>query len=736
MGRGSHRFAWKPGVVGLALAGGLSVAPWAAAADEGDNTGNAGQPRALAPVTVSAGDLARENSSEERGGYTLGATQSATGLLLAPRETPQSMSIITREQIEDEGLEDTREILRRAPGVSLTRSDSNRYSFSSRGFTIRQFQFDGLLTPISNYWNFGATDMDAAIYDRVEVIRGATGLMTGAGEPSALVNFVRKRPGREFAASGALSVGSWDARRAEVDLTLPLTEDGRVSSRVVAVRDDSDSYMRLFDDDRRTLYGVVSAELTPRTLLVAGVEHQNNHSNGMGAGFPLFHSDGTRTDFPRSVVNTTDWAEFETTSTTAFLDLTQALGNGWQLRGAFSYNEGDYFMEYLFRGGYPDPDTGEGMSGSFTKYDGDRRYHQMHLTATGPVEAFGRFHEVSLGWMNIKDDYLMKAAYPVNAPDIGSFFDWRQSDVPRPQWGPYGDVDDSVVRQSGGYAVTRLSLADPLHAIVGARISQWEIDQMYFGSPTDYQVSDEVTPYAGLIYDFSPVYSGYLSYTRIFQPQNNRDPQGDLLDPVRGTSQEIGLKAEWLAGRLTGAVAAYRMEQDNLAEEIPGASQPGRPDEAAYRAVDGATVEGFDAELTGELTRYWQISTSYTHFTAKDADGKTLNRTHPRSQFKLFTRYQPPAPRRRLTLGAGVTWQSGFSRYTSARVPVHGRTKVGQGSYALVDLMARYQITPALSATARVNNVLDREYYTQAGFYDQAWWGEPRSATLTLRLDL
>ncbi len=68
-------------------------------------------------------------------------------------------------------------------------------------------------------------------------------------------------------------------------------------------------------------------------------------------------------------------------------------------------------------------------------------------------------------------------------------------------------------------------------------------------------------------------------------------------------------------------------------------------------------------------------------------------------------------------------------------MPVHGRTKVGQGSYALVDLMARYQITPALSATARVNNVLDREYYTQAGFYDQAWW-EPRSATLTLRLDL
>ena len=734
MGRAAHYCFWKPGVFTLTmLVGGLGMAPWAAASDDGrDSEGAAGQ-QSLAPVTVSAGDLALENSSEERGGYTMGATQSATGLLLAPRETPQSVSIITRQQIEDEGLEDTREILRRAPGVSLTRSDSNRYSFSSRGFAIRQFQFDGLLTPISNYWNFGATDMDAAIYDRVEVIRGATGLMSGAGEPSALVNFVRKRPGPDFAARGALSVGSWDARRAELDLTLPITDDGRVSSRVVAVRDDSDSYMRLFDDDRRTLYGVVSAELTPRTLLVAGIEHQNNRSNGMGAGFPLFYSDGTRTDFRRSVVNSTDWATFETTSTTAFLDLTQALGNGWQLRGAFSYNEGDYFMEYLFRGGYPDPDTGEGMSGSFTKYDGDRHYHQMHLTATGPVEAFGRFHEVSVGWMNIKDDYLMRAAYPVSAPDIGSFFD---SDVARPEWGPYGDVDDSVIRQRGGYAVTRLSLADPLHAIVGARVSQWEIDQMYFGSPTDYRVSDEITPYAGLIYDFNRTYSGYISYTQIFQPQGNRDAQGDLLDPVRGVSQEVGVKAEWMAGRLIGALAAYRMEQDNLAEEIPGASQPGRPDAAAYRAVDGATVEGFDVELTGELTDHWQLSTSYTHFTAKDADGKTLNRTHPRSQFKLFTRYQPPAPQRRLTLGAGVTWQSGFSRYTSARVPVQGRTKVGQGSYALVDLMARYQITPSLSTTVRVNNLFDREYYTQVGFYDQAWWGEPRSATLSLRLDL
>ncbi|KAF0804946.1 TonB-dependent siderophore receptor family protein 9 [Alcanivorax xiamenensis] len=715
---------------GLAMvtAGGVVSAPVYAQSQEEE-------PRALAPVKVSAGDLSLENSSEQRGGYTLGATVSATGLLLSPRETPQSVSIVTREQIEDQGLVSTREVLEQAPGVSMIRSDSNRYAFSSRGFSIRQFQFDGLLTPISNFWNFGATDLDAAIYDRVEVIRGATGLMSGAGEPSALVNFVRKRPGREFAASGAVSTGSWDARRAELDLTMPLTEDGRVSSRVVAVRDDSESYMRVFDDDRRTLYGVISAELSPSTLLVAGVEYQDNHSNGMGAGFPMFYSDGSRTDFPRSVVNTTDWSQFGTTSTTGFMDLTHALGNGWQLRGAFSYNDGDYDMEYLFRGGYPDPDTGEGMTGSFLNYRGDRQYYQMHLTATGPVEWFGRIHEVSLGWMRVKDDYVMRAAYPVASPDVGSFFDWRDSRVPRPVWGDYSNVDDSVIRQNGGYVVTRLSLADPLHAILGARISQWEIDQVYFGTPTDYRVSDEITPYAGLIYDLNDVYSAYASYTQIFQPQNNRDPQGDLLDPIHGNSQELGLKAGWAGGRLTGAVSVFRTEQDNLAEEIPGVSLPGQPDQPAYRATSGATVEGVDLELTGELTPHWHVSTSYTHFTAKDADGQTLNRTQPRSLFKLFTRYQPPVERR-LTLGAGVDWQSGFSRYTSSRVPVVGRTKVEQGSYALVNVMARYQITPELSATVRLNNAFDKTYYTNVGFYDQAWWGEPRNVTLSLRMAL
>ena len=170
-------------------------------------------------VTVTGASLG--GITEGTNSYTTESMSTATGLTLAPRETPQSVSVVTRQQIEDQGLRDTGAILASAPGISVTRSDSNRYSFSARGFSIDNFQFDGLSTPILSLWNYGTTDIDAAIYDRVEVVRGATGLMNGSGNPSAAVNFVRKRPLRDFAASASIGAGSWDKIRGEADLSCP-----------------------------------------------------------------------------------------------------------------------------------------------------------------------------------------------------------------------------------------------------------------------------------------------------------------------------------------------------------------------------------------------------------------------------------------------------------------------------------------------------------------------------------
>ena len=713
--------------VRIALLGGAFVSLMASAEESAE------KPVLTLQATDVQGEAYRPQTTEGSASYTTGAMSTAIGLPMAIRETPQSVSVVTRQQIEDEGLSNTAQILDSAPGMSPVRNDSNRLSFSARGFTIDNFQFDGLASPINGFWNFGATEMDSAIYDRVEIVRGSTGLLTGAGSPSAAVNFVRKRPLPEFAASGSAGIGRWDERRGDVDVSAPLTEDGRIAARVVAAYSQKDSHVSYLDYGSRTLYGVVSSELGPRTRLTTSLEYQKNETDGMGSGFPLFYKDGGRTDFGRSAANNTKWGYFGTESTTAFVDLEHQLENDWKLRAAYSRFEGNYRMRYLYRGGYPDRETGRGMSASFLKYEGERTRDDWHLTASGPFQLLGRSHELAFGAMSIDDDLTIDQFRPLGTvPDTGNFMDWNSNHIAEPAWANVRASGDAThTRQNGGYAVTRLSLADPLHLILGARVSNWEIDQDYYGSLRQYRYRNEVTPYAGLVYDLNSTYSLYTSYTSIFNQQNARGPDGSILDPVTGDSYEAGIKAGYLDGRLNAALAVYRTQQEGLAEAIPGVNVEGRPNEQAYKAGTGARVDGFDLELAGQLTEQWNLSASYTHFIARNADDKAINTNHPRTQAKLFTTYRLGGVLDKLTVGGGATWRSGVSR-SDVAMP-GGFTDLEQGGYTLVSLMSRYALNDHLSVSAHVDNLFDKRYYEQIGFYSQGWYGEPRNLRLSVR---
>ncbi|OYD22778.1 TonB-dependent alcaligin siderophore receptor FauA [Oceanimonas baumannii] len=670
--------------------------------------------------------------SEQRDSYTPGASTTATSLPLSIKETPQAVSVITHQQIKDQGLITSGEILHRAPGVSMTRSDSNRFNYSSRGYSISTYQFDGLMTPIQGYWNFGDTDWDGAIYDRIEVVRGATGLLTGAGDPSASVNFIRKKPLPEFAARVSGDLGSWDQRRLMADVSAPLGDSGRTAVRLIAVRDRQDTHVDNMEHDKETYYGVINSQLTPNTDVSLGVEYQHNQTDGAGGGFPMFYADGSQTDFDHSASNNTRWSRFFNETTRAFIDVNHFLDNSWRLRAAYSYDDGNYGLTYLFRSGFPDRHTGEGMSAYFANYRGDRRRQDVHFTAEGPFELLGRDHEAAFGWVRTQDDLDMRLASPAGAtPDIGAYINGQGAPVAEPEWGAYGSVDDSKLVQSGAYAVSRLSLADPLHLVAGIRLSNWELEQVYFGDERQYSYNNELTPYAGLIYDFNDRVSGYVSYTEIFQTQNVRSADGSLLDPITGRNYEVGLKAT-LADELEMNLAVFRSEQNGLGEAIPGETVNGRPDTQAYRATDGATVEGFETELVGSLAPGWNLNASFTLANPISADGDRMNTTHPRQQAKLFTSYQFDGDWHPLRLGGGLRWQSKI--YRDTRGPA-GTTRLTQGSYSVVDLMARYDITPELSAQLNLNNVFDKEYHDQVGFYSQGWWGEPRNLRLSLSYD-
>lgn len=676
--------------------------------------------------------------------YTVDSTAAATKLPLSLRERPQSVTVITRERIDDQGLGSLRAVLDNTTGIYSNQWDTERVLFYSRGFLIDNLMVDGVPARSATNFNTGAIDetADTALFERIEVVRGATGLLSGAGSPSASVNLVRKHADAEtLRASADLSVGSWNDRRVELDVSSPLNASGSVRGRVVAAYEDSDSYQAVYSKKKTVLYGIVDADLAPSTTLSLGLDYQNNTPRGNTWGsFPLFLSDGTLADWPRSVSTAPDWAFWDRRTETAFGELRHAFGNEWQVRAAANwrrYSEDDALF-YVY--GFPDPVTGEGLDPSAYRSKGEIIERALDVYANGPFDLFGRRHELVVGYngsraTNVSTEYEHGPLAPV-----GDFFDWTGA-YPEPTFGPGHPLSDITTTQNGVYAAGRFSLADPLKLIAGARYANWKIDSFYLydvpadGSPDFRSKFDfgKVIPYAGLVWDVGHDVSLFTSFTGIFTPQNSRDANGRWLDPMQGRSVELGVKGEHFDGRLNTALTVFETRQDNVAAPLfdPVSGEPVRlPDgsQASY-PIDGARTRGFEAEANGRVGEDWNLSFGWSRYLTHDADGAAVRTYIPATLVRAFATWNP-ARLKRLTLGGGVNWQSRSSTFVGSP---DGGTTLRQSSVALVNVMARYEFTPQVSLQLNGSNVLDRKYYV-LDEYDNTYYGAPSSVALSLRV--
>lgn len=254
----------------------------------------------LAPVQVSAAGIGM--NTEGTNSYTTGSMNTATRLGLSIRETPQSVSVITRQMIDDMGLESLTDVVNTVTGVTAKSFDSSRSGFSARGFDIDNYQIDGVPTTWTAGWAAGESQMDTVIYDRIEVVRGASGLISGAGNPSAAINLVRKKAdNKEFTGHASVSTGSWDRYQGTVDISTPLNEAGTVRGRVVGSYLDERSFIDLLENEKTVFYGTLAADLTDNTLMNVGISQQQNKPTGSTwGGLPTWFSDGGRTDWSRS----------------------------------------------------------------------------------------------------------------------------------------------------------------------------------------------------------------------------------------------------------------------------------------------------------------------------------------------------------------------------------------------------------------------------------------------------
>lgn len=683
--------------------------------------------------------LSLGSTTESSGSYTTGAMQTATKLPLSLRETPQSVTVMTRQRMDDQGMRSLDDVVQATPGLRLSASRPANSEFFARGFPITNLMFDGLPTTYNADWVASA---DLAPYDRVEVVRGATGMMQGAGNPSAAINMVRKRPTKEFQASVTGSAGSWDNYRSELDVSGPVNASGTVRGRFVGAYNDKDSYQDYAGRERGVFYGVSEFDLSDSTTLTVGASDQNDNNNINWGGLPV-SPDGSHMGFSRSKTFGYRWSHQDVDNKTLFVELDQRFNNDWRLHLGASKNWSDFKM----MGGVLERNNDATYRQRVFNQNRDFDQSTYDFFASGPFALLGRQHELVVGASKrqLKTEATGGHRF-FNNIDINSF---KPTDLARPTVPDVYSLSDKV-DQEGLYLTTRWNLADPLKVILGARLDWYDATSIYDQTNDQYYTSGKtkevrhVTRYAGVIYDLDDNHSVYASYTDIFQPQTEKNGAGTGIKPITGENYEVGIKGEYLGGALNASASLFQIDQLNRAAEVADArlcTVIPVGSFGCYEAAGKVRSQGIELEINGALTPNWQVGAGYTFAQAKyekDADktkeGTLFDTDVPRHMFKANTTYHLQGDLKPWRIGANLYSQS--ATFNKGR-NVFGNFHIEQQAYALVGLMAGYQVNKHLDTQLNINNVFDKKYYQ--GIASNSTWspydvfGDPRNFTVTAK---
>jgi outer membrane receptor for ferric coprogen and ferric-rhodotorulic acid len=698
-----------------------SITP--ALADEATSaTSETAAPATLELDATEIGATQMSSTTEDTQSYTTGPMRTATKLSLTMRETPQAVTVITRQRMDDQNMTSINDVVKGTPGLFLSQaSGPGRQTYSSRGFDIDTIMYDGLP---SSYSPFSmAVQPNLAMFDRVEIVRGATGLVTGAGNPSAAINLVRKRPTADQRVTLTGAAGSWDDYRGEIDASSPLNESGTLRGRVVSSYQGADSFRDKEENDHGLFYAIGEADLSDSTTATLGFSRQNEQTNYFWGGLPI-GTNGHHLDLPRSTYPGTDWENRKLQIDTVFGEVEHRFDNDWKLHvaGSSSTLDGEFSGTYLSRYAGPLETT------AYQSHHTDKQ-RSLDVFASGPFEAFGRSHELVVGASNRVYDATTKEYDPyTTAWPIGA---------PKPDFVRDGKTRN-VTTQDAVYLTTRLSLADPLTLILGGRLDWYDYDDRT--ADGDYKVTRNLTRYAGLIYKLDDHHSVYASYTDIFTPQTQKDLGGKVLEPIVGENYEVGIKGEYFDGALNASLAVFQMDQTGRATQAD--NQFGCPVLTCYGSSGKVRSQGVDMELQGALTDNWQVGAGYTYTRAhyiKDENPANNNQRFetdtPEHLFKVSTVYRFQGPLQHLRVGGNVYWQSRM--YNDVALANNGSYRLEQGGYAVTDLMAGYEVNKHLDLQVNANNIFDRVYYSAIGS-NVTWgsndnYGNPRSYMLTAK---
>ncbi|RBQ31423.1 TonB-dependent receptor [Arcobacter sp. FW59] len=658
---------------------------------------------------------------------------------LSLKETPQSVSVITSKRMEDQQLNNLTDVMNNTIGIHAKgiSDGSGQAEFWSRGYVIQNYQIDGAPTTYFTSYGSSKENIDTALYDSVSVVRGATGLLTGAGDPSGSVNLIRKKPSKEFQASLEAQAGRWDKYRGVVDIGGGFNNDESIRGRFIAVNDQGGHFHQLSDKERSTLYGIVEADLGDSTTISGSWERAYIKNNGdayLGGATSRFFSDtSTLTPYDKNTWNIADWTKHEQTRDNFTLALNHHINDSWKIATTYSYLQDDVKRKQSACWNLKsDGSCSYGATGN-SRFDHEG--HTLDVKLNGQFDLWGQTHDLVLGFNGQK---IKTTSFSRDIKNFDNEYKFINNKliISEPNWDIEELDSQNNNTQYGTYISTRLKLTDKLSTILGGRYSKYDDD--YETREEKINVNkDNFSPYIALSYDFTDNLTTYASYTEIFnQNLSAKDSDGKYLEPETGFNYEIGLKGEWFDGKLNTSIALFQSGKDNLAvlQRDSNGNIVRRSDgEIVYKAEDNTKNKGWEFEIVGNINPNWQVQAGFSESILRNSKDKIINEgVRPLRTAKMFTIYQATSE---LTLGGGLRWQSETwndgvkNNYIRADHP----EMVGEATqkdYYVVDLMANYEFNKNLSLLVNINNVLNKEYKTSFTTYS---YGEERNWMATLK---
>ncbi|ENM6364917.1 MULTISPECIES: TonB-dependent siderophore receptor [Vibrio] len=677
---------------------------------------------------------ATESVSQHETITVLGETyrNTATKTVLEPEETPQAITVITKDDMDLRGVNSVSEALRYAPGVNteLRGGAVSRLDlFNIRGFINYTNFYDGLPL-LYNGWNL-QPQVDSVALEQIEVFKGPTSVLYGNIPPGGMVNIIAKAPQSTPSHSVSISTGTNNLKELTFDTTGQVG-DSNVDYRIVGLAKQRDGQADTSEDERYVLAPSFNWQATESTLVNVNVYYQNDPSAGIYTTVPASGSvikNPLGSMSPSTYLGDEDWNTYEREVLMMGYKVQHDFNNNWQFLQNARYMTADAYQENTYNGALEADNRTVGRNAYLTDEKSKSFVIDNQLSGyvkTGNFEhnlLFGLDYQYLDSDVKYKDTLGYSLTQDIFNPDHNSIdrnalnFQYKQNlDIKTKQIGVY--FQDQV-------------RYDQLVMIAGLRWDKYDSNtdavSDYLGtvSKSKEELDDtNVSFRVGGLYELDFGLSPYLTYSESFEPIAGADSSGKAFEPSTGHQWELGFKYAPLSGDISGSLALFHITKKNAI-----LTDPNNPYAPNYQAGE-VVSQGIELEAKWQATAQADFTLGYTYTDMEITEDSYYNQEGktpvwvPEQTASLWANYFFEGNLSGLRTSAGVRYvgEAQIDAQNSQKVP----------DYTLFDLAASYDFSTVsesmkgASVTLSASNLFDKEYYS---CYDKnnCWFGAERS---------